>query len=186
LVLVVVLAALGGTPLGAEEEPRALVVFVADFNSSGIGEAELKEYVDYLAFELERGLALQVAASGPYTEGRVIRLPSAEGATASQAAVREGAGGMLVSGVLKKTAKGYAVVVHVADTATGSRVATLEQAYSNEQELYSGSAGLARELATAAVGGEPIRSLPNRDPSSYFFWAIALLLYMVVNLAFNQ
>jgi hypothetical protein len=138
------------------------VVFVADFDSSRISKADLKEYVDYLASDLERSLVLQVQASGPYTEGRVVRVSSAERASSADAAAREGAEVLLVSGVLKKTAKRYAVVVHVANRATGSRAASLEQAYRDEQELYSGCAELARDLALACVGGQPcVSSYPR-------------------------
>jgi len=154
-VLVAVFFVLCGTSLGAQDEPRALVVVIWDFDSSGISKADLKEYVDYLASDLERSLALQVQASGPYTEGRVIRLSTGERATAADAAAREGVEVLLVSGVLKKTAKRYAVVVHVANRATGLRAASLEQAYRDEQELYSGCAELARDLALAAVGWQP-------------------------------
>jgi hypothetical protein len=160
-VLVAVFFVFCGAPLAAEEEPRTLVIFVADFDSSGISEADLKEYVDYLAADLERSLVRQVQASGPYTEGRVIRGPSSEQASSAQAAAREGAQVLLVSGALKKTPKRYAVVVHVANRATGSHTATLEHAYRDEQELYSGCAELARDLALACVGGQP--GAPPRD-----------------------
>ena len=174
-VLVAVFFVLCGTSLGAQDEPRALVVVIWDFDSSGISKADLKEYVDYLASDLERSLALQVQASGPYTEGRVIRLSTGERATAADAAAREGVEVLLVSGVLKKTAKRYAVVVHVANRATGLRAASLEQAYRDEQELYSGCAELARDLALAAVGWQPIRraqDYPPKEGSS--LWNIAL------------
>jgi hypothetical protein len=175
-VLVAVFFVFCGAPLAAEEEPRTLVIFVADFDSSGISEADLKEYVDYLAADLERSLVRQVQASGPYTEGRVIRGPSSEQASSAQAAAREGAQVLLVSGALKKTPKRYAVVVHVANRATGSHTATLEHAYRDEQELYSGCAELARDLALACVGGQPIRSFvqdDHRGEASPYLWTIA-------------
>jgi hypothetical protein len=149
------LAALWEIPpsLAAEaEEPRPLAVLVADFDSSGISEGDLKEYVDYLAAALQRSLALRVEESGLYGEAEVMRVPSAEGAVTADALAAKGAEAVLVSGVLKRTDEGYALVLHVAGGRRGVRPVTLTfERYRDEEELYSGCAKLADELALACV-----------------------------------
>jgi hypothetical protein len=156
VVFAALLGALCGTPAGAQEQPRSLVVLVADFDSSGVSEADLKEYVDYLASAVERSLALQVQQSGPYTEARVIWASAAKESTALQPGMAEDSEVLLLLGTLRKTGKGYALVVRVADRETGAPTVVFERAYRDEQELYSGCAGLARDLALACAAGQPV------------------------------
>jgi hypothetical protein len=150
--LLALLFGVTGMRLGAEEL-RFLVIAVADFDFSGVSEGEMREYVDYLALQLEQSLFQQIRAQANplYSKLTVSRALSGDQAPTTPPAAEDRALRLRVSGTLNKTTDGYALAISIADAAGSQAGETFEYAYSDVRQLYSDCGEVARRLAQACV-----------------------------------
>ena len=129
--------------LAAENTNASPTIVVSNFDFGGLTEEDMIEYVDYLAFQIEK--TVNAESTYPDLGVEVVR-ESAKFKIRARERTDRPSYEYMIDGVLECSEHGYAVVIRVTEAGLRSRKETFEYEYRSEKELYSGCTEIAIDV----------------------------------------
>ncbi len=169
--VILLLILLSATHLAAENANASLTIVVSNFDFGSLTEEDMIEYVDYLAFQIEKTVNAESTYSDLDVE--VVR-ESAKFKVRARERTDRPSYEYMIDGVLKRSEHGYAVVIRVTEAVSDPRKETFEYEYRSEKELYSGCTEIAIEVADWIFGIQENKVQDNKDYSRDSYVAVGI------------